>query len=445
MGATGSVLLRGGNVVPMTAKGHAFDGDVLLAGGAIAAVAVHLDPPAGAQVVDVSGCLVLPGFVQAHVHVVQSLARHRAEGLQLLRWLAERIWPYEAALEAAEVAAAARLGIGELLCGGTTAALDMGTTHDQDAVFAAAAELGIRFASGKCHMDTGSAVPSGLLEECDRSLADAEALGRRWHGGANGRLRYAVAPRFVLSCSRELLAGTVALARRNGWSLHTHASENARETELVRELTGRGNVAYLDDLGFSGPDAVIAHGVHLDDDEHTLLARSRTGLAHCPGANLKLASGIADLPRLLREGIRVGLGADGPPCNNRLSMFHEMSLAGTLHNLRHGAGAVDAWTVLELATWRGAEAIGLAGVVGRLEPGYRADIVVLDVASWAMEPAGDPAAMIVHGAGEEDVRHVIVDGAFVVRDGALTTGDAVAIRQDARAAATAVEHRLGWT
>ena len=190
---------------------------------------------------------------------------------------------------------------------------------------------------------------------------------------------------------------------------------------------------------------MIAHGVHLDDEEYAALARLRTGIAHCPGANLKLASGIADLPRLLREGIRVGLGADGPPCNNRLSIFHEMSLAGTLHNLRHGAGAVDPWTVLELATWRSAEAIGLDGMVGRLEPGYRADVVVLEVASWAMEPAGDVAAMIVHGAADRDVRHVLVDGAFVVRDGALTTGDGDGIRRDARAAARAVERRLGWS
>jgi len=445
MGEPAPVLLRGGVVVPMTRRGEAYTGDVAVAGGAIAAVGRHLAPPAGGAVVDVSGCLVLPGFVQAHVHVVQSLARHRAEGLELLRWLSERIWPYEAALTEEETAAAARLGIAELLCGGTTAALDMGTTHDQDAVFAAAAELGIRFASGMCHMDEGDLVPDRLLVESGRSLAEAETLGKRWHGSHGGRLRYAVAPRFALSCSRELLAGSVELARRHGWGLHTHASEHARETALVRERTGRGNVAYLADLGLSGPDAVVAHAVHLDDGEVALLAATRTGVAHCPGANLKLASGIADVPGLLRAGVRVGLGADGPPCNNRLSIFHEMALAGTLHTLRHGAGALDPWTVLELATWRGAEAIGLAGSVGRLAPGHRADVVVLDVASWAMEPAGDVAAMIVHGAGERDVRHVMVDGAFVVRDRALTAGDPDAIRRDARAAAAAVERRLGWS
>ncbi len=428
----------------MTERGIALPADVLLSGGTVAAVGARIETPPGTTILDVSDCLVLPGFVQAHVHVVQSLARHRAEGLDLLPWLAGRIWPYEAALTPTVVAVAARLGIAELLCGGTTAAMDMGTTHDQDAIFAAAADLGIRFASGKCHMDSGESVPHGLLEDCDASLAAGEELGSRWQGQAEGRLRYAVAPRFVLSCSPTLLAGSVALARRRGWQLHTHASENPRETQLVRDLTGRGNVAFLADLGLAGDDTVLAHAVHLDDEEFAVLARTRTGVAHCPGANLKLASGIADLPRLLREGVRVGLGADGPPCNNRLSMFHEMSLAGTLHNLRGGAAAVDAWTVLELATWRGAEAIGLGGQVGRLTPGYRADVVVLGIASWSMEPAGDPAAMIVHGGGERDVRHVIVDGRMVVRDGELATADGAAIRRAARGAAASIERRLGW-
>jgi 5-methylthioadenosine/S-adenosylhomocysteine deaminase len=445
MDANGAMLLRGGTVVPMTDRGAFDDADVLLAGGTVAQVGRRLDPPDGAQVLDVSGCLVLPGFVQAHVHVVQSLARHRAEGLALLAWLSRRIWPYEAALGGDEVAAAARLGIAELLCGGTTAVMDMGTAHHQDRVFEAADELGIRMASGKCHMDSGEGVPAGLIEECDASLAAAEELGTRWHGGAGGRLRYAVAPRFVLSCSDELLAGAVELARRNGWLLHTHASENERETELVRSRTGRGNVAALAEAGFAGEDTIVAHAVHLDDDEFELLAGTRTGVAHCPGANLKLASGIADVPRMLANGIRVGIGADGPPCNNRLSVFHEMSLAGTLHNLRSGAGAVDAWTVLELATWRGAEAIGLGGSAGRLSPGYRADVVVLEPESFSMEPEGDPAAMIVHGASDRDVRDVIVDGAVVVRDRTLATADAAGIRAAARAAAAEVERRLGWS
>lgn len=445
MDEAGTVLIRGGTVVPMVSRGEWFAADVLTRGGRIAAVEPHLDPDVRWHVVDARGCLVLPGFVQCHVHVVQSLARHRADGLPLLAWLTERIWPYETALRPDEVRAAARLGIAELLAGGTTTALDMGTTHDQDEVFLAAEELGIRFTSGKCHIDEGDGVPPGMVERTDTSLVEAEALAARWHRAAGGRLRYAVAPRFILSCSDALFHGAVELARSHGCLLHTHASENPEETALVRTRTGRGNVAALAERGVTGKDTVLAHCVHLDDEEVTLLARDGTGVAHCPGANLKLASGIADVPRLRSAGVRIGLGADGPPCNNRLSIFHEMSLAATLHNLRWGAGAIDAWSVLELATWRGADVIGLSSEVGRLTVGYRADVVVLGPTAWAMEPRGDPAAMIVYGGGAESVRHVLVDGQVVVADGALATADAEVVRTDARAAATAVAGRLGWS
>ena len=437
-----AILVRGGVVVPMIARGVWHEADILVADGRIVAVGRNLTGSFDEEL-DASNALVLPGFVQTHVHVVQTLARHRAEGLPLHRWLAERIWPYEAALSSAEVAVAARLGIAELLMGGTTGALDMGTTHDQDEVFRAADQLGVRLTSGKCLMDCGDGVPSRLLEDRATALAETEALGARWHGAANGRLRYAVAPRFALSCTEGLLREAAALARRHGWLLHTHASENRSETDAVRRLTGRGNVAYLHDLSISGTDTVLAHCVHLEDEEVELLAGTGTGVAHCPGANLKLASGIADLPRLIARDVRVGLGADGPPCNNRLSIFHEMSLAGTIHNLRSGPQAVDPWTVLEMATWRGAEVAGFEQV-GRLQPGFRADLVVLSLDTWAMEPVADPAAVIVYGAGMESVRHVVVNGKLLVRDGRLESGDGGGIRREARAAATAIATRLGW-
>jgi 5-methylthioadenosine/S-adenosylhomocysteine deaminase len=427
----------------MTEPGVAFTGDLLVEGNRIVALGPSLPHPQEALTLPAEGCLVLPGFVQTHVHVVQALARHRAENLALLPWLATRIWPYEAALSPQETAVAARLGIAELLVGGTTTALDMGTVHNHDQVFRAAAELGIRFFSGKCHMDCGEQVPERLLQDPEASLAEAAHLANRWDGAMGGRLHYAVAPRFVLSCSRELLVGCVELARSRRLLLHTHASENAEETRLVRRLVGKGNVAFLKDLGLAGPDTVLAHCVHLEEEEVRLLAETGTGVAHCPGANLKLASGIADLPRLLKASVKVGLGADGPPCNNRLSIFHEMALAGTLHNLRHGPGALSPWTVLELATWRGAQVLGLGQELGRLAEGYLADIVVL-TPRWSWEPWGDPASMVVFGAGVDSVRHVVVDGKVVVADGQLLTAEEGPLRQEARQAAQALEQRLGW-
>jgi 5-methylthioadenosine/S-adenosylhomocysteine deaminase len=435
--------ISGGTVVPMVEDRRWHTGDVLVTDGRIVALtegpAKDVTPH---KVIDASGCLVVPGFVQSHVHVVQSLLRHQADGLELLQWLRDRTWPYEAALDGDGVQAAAELGIAELLCGGTTSILDFGTTHDHERVFETAARMGIRMTSGMTHMDVGDEVPPALLEDRDQSLAEAQRLGERWHGAENGRLGYAVTPRFALSCSRELLEGCVALARDRGWMVHTHASENSDEVAAVRSLFGLSNIKYLDSLGLTGCDVVLAHGVHLDADEKNLLARTDTAICHCPGANLKLASGIAEIPALLNLDIRVGLGADGAPCNNRLSVFHEMALAGTLHGLRPNGRNLDAWTVLAMATRVGARVIGLGERVGTLEVGKLADVAVIDATAWSLLPSGDPASRLVYGANARDVRHVVVDGRVVVEHGCLTTVRPEHVRQHAFEAWRVTQSRM---
>jgi cytosine/adenosine deaminase-related metal-dependent hydrolase len=406
-----------------------FYGDITVRDGRIVAIGgPDCDPGSADHVLDANGAAVLPGFIQAHVHVVQSLLRHQADDLALLDWLRLRTWPYEAALDGDGVEAAAELGIAELLCGGTTTALDFGTTHDHERVFRAAERLGIRFVSGKTHMDVGHDTPPALLEDRDRSLAEAAELGARWHGAADGRLRYAVAPRFALSCSNQMLRGCAELARSNHWILQTHAAENRDEVEEVRRMSGLSNIGYLADHGLTGDDVVLAHGVHLDNTEIQLLADTKTTICHCPGANLKLASGIADVPRLLSNGVRVALGADGPPCNNRLSIFHEMALVATIHGLRHGPATISAWTALEMATRNGAAALGLESEIGTLEPGKTADLVVVDLEEWSGLPGGDPASRIVFGGGPHMVRHTVVGGRPVVEDHRLVTTDPGALR-----------------
>ncbi len=437
------IVIHSGTVMPMTDRGESFEGIVGIRDGRIVLVEPGCeDPIPSRETIDASGCIVLPGFVQAHVHVVQSLLRHQADDMALLDWLRLRTWPYEASLDGDGVQAAAELGIAELLTGGTTTVLDFGTTHDHDRVFEAAEALGIRMISGKTHMDMGEGVSPGLLEDTERSLADAEALGKRWHGAAGGRLRYAVAPRFALSCTRRLLEGCAELARRHGWLLQSHASENRDEVAAVREATGMGNIDYLDAVGLTGEEVVLAHGIHLSPEETGRLAATGTRICHCPGANLKLASGIADVPALMAAGVPVALGADGAPCNNRLSIFQEMALAATLHTLRHGPEAMDAWTVLDLATRAGARALHLDGVTGTLEPGLRADIVVIDGSGWSLLPAGDPAARVVYGATAADVRDVVVDGRVVVRERRLRTKAPETIRDHAVEAWRAVRARM---
>jgi len=423
------LVIRDGLILPMVSEGDYFRGDIAICDGRISAVSDKtINDCNAARILDASDAAVLPGFIQGHVHVVQSLLRHQADGLELLDWLRLRTWPYEAALDGDGVEAAAELGIVELLCGGTTTVLDFGTTHDHHRVFHAAERLGIRFVSGKTHMDVGAGAPSALLEDPERSLADAAELGLRWHGAAKGRLRYAVAPRFALSCSPGLLRGCAELAREHGWLLQTHAAENSDEVAEVRALSGLGNIEFLDSHGLVGDDVVLAHGIHLDEADIRRLAETRTTICHCPGANLKLGSGIADVPGLLQSGIPVVLGADGPPCNNRLSIFHEMSLAATIHGLRHGPSALEPWAVLGMATRDAAGALGIGSEVGTLENGKAGDVIVVGLDEWSALPGGDPASRIVFGGGPHMVRHVVVAGQPLVVDGKLVDVDARAQR-----------------
>ena len=245
-----------------------------------------------------------------------------------------------------------------------------------------------------------------------------------------------------MSCTKDLLEDCVSLARTNSWLLHTHASENTGEIEEVRRRFNRTNIDYLHSVGLTGSDVILAHGVHLCEEEKRQLAATETRICHCPGANLKLASGIADVPGLLELGVPVGLGADGAPCNNRLSVFHEMALAGTLHSLRSGPKALDAWSVLAMATREGARALHLEDRIGTLEVGKLADITVVGLESWSLQPSGNPASRLVHGATANDVRHVVIDGRVVVDNGTLTTESGGEIRDHAREAWQATRHRM---
>jgi len=207
------------------------------------------------------------------------------------------VWPYEAALDEAALTASAELACAELLLGGTTAILDMGTVHHTDAVFAAAERSGIRATIGKAMMDAPDPhIPPGLRESTQASLDQAEALIARWHGAAAGRLRYAYAPRFVLSCTDELLREVADEARQRGLRIHTHASESTGEIALVRQRFGKDNIAVLDDFGLLGDHCCVAHCVHVSDDERRLLAARGAHVCHCPSSNLKLASESARSP-----------------------------------------------------------------------------------------------------------------------------------------------------
>jgi 5-methylthioadenosine/S-adenosylhomocysteine deaminase len=421
---TQTVLIKGGTVVTMDDADTIIEGDVLVRDGRIEAVGrvpVASDVTNADVMLDARGCAVLPGFVQTHVHLCQTLFRGSADDLELIDWLKRRVWPMEAAHDARSLRASARLGVAELIRGGTTCALTMETVSYTEEVFRVVEESGFRATIGKCMMDKGDEVPVGLQEKTEDSIRESLALLDKWHGRAGGRVRYCFAPRFAVSCTRGLLERVARLARERGVMVHTHASENRSECELVERESGLRNIEYLDSVGVSGTHVLLAHCVHVDENEMGLLASRGTHVAHCPSSNMKLGSGIAPVVEMLGRGISVTLGADGAPCNNRLDMFTEMRTAALLQKVSRGADALPASQVLRMATRGGARALGLENEIGSLEAGKRADLAVLDLARLHTTPQPEVVSTIVYSAEASDVRDVLIDGQFVLRGGELTT------------------------
>ena len=437
------LVLKGARVVTMDPARRIVDADVTVRDGLIAKVGRMAGRADGLTVIDCKGLVILPGLVQAHIHLCQTLFRGLADDLALEAWLAKRIWPLEAAHTEESVYWSAMLGAAELLLGGTTAILDMETVRHTGAAFEALESIGLRATAGKCLMDAASN-PASLREPTDRALRESADLCATWHGSAAGRLRYCFAPRFAPSCTGPLLRAVSDLAERAGAVIHTHAAETPLELQIVKRETGNDELAYLDSVGISGPRAALAHCVWVDTEGIARLARQGTNVVHCPSSNLKLGSGVAPIPEMLAAGCHVGLGADGAPCNNRLDGFAEMRLAALIQKPRLGPESLPAIQVLELATLGGARALGLEAEIGSIEVGKRADLVVLDLEGMHTQPAeADLISRIVYSARASDVRHVLVDGRVVVKDGVLKTAKVEEIRREANAQARRLRRAVG--
>jgi 5-methylthioadenosine/S-adenosylhomocysteine deaminase len=438
-----STLIRNGTIVTMNDRLEVIDGSIVVRDGRI--VSVGPEPADGCDTaLDATGGYVLPGFVQTHVHLCQTLFRGFADDLPLMEWLRTRVWPLEAAHVPATLRCAARLAAAELLLSGTTTALTMETVHDTDVVFEALADAGLRATVGKCMMDADAEAPARLREPTKRSIDESLAIRKRWDGSANGRLRAAFAPRFAVSCSRELLEAVADLSRRDGVLVHTHASESKTEIDIVRRLSGGySNLEYLADTGLATPHLCAAHCVWVDDREQALLAERAVKVMHCPGSNLKLGSGIAPVAEMRERGICVSLGADGAACNNHLDMFAEMRLAAALQAVRRAPGALTARDALWMATREGARTLGLDSEIGSLEPGKRADLIVVDRDRPHLQPERDVWSTLVYACRGSDVRHTMVDGEILVRDFGLERIDTEELGYASRQAAADLAARAG--
>ncbi len=439
------ILIKGGTVVTMSDKyGVIKGGDVLVQDDRIVELGKDLRP--GAEVecrIDANRHIVIPGFVQSHVHFIQTLFRGLADDLTLLDWLKKRIWPMEAALTKRDVYLSTKLSIAELLLGGTTSVIDFGSVKYQEEIFKAMKEAGIRGKSGKIMMDY-SQDSNALVENTSTAINESESLIKQVYG--DPLVGYMVTPRFAVTSTEELLVKGKELAHRYNLGIHTHAAENRNEVELVKSHTGMSNIEYFDKLGLLGEDVVIAHGIWLNETEMWKLKETGTNIVHCPSANAKLASGTARISEMNGYGINVALGSDGAPCNNNLDMFNEMRLCALLQKItRLDATSLPAKRVMKMATTAGARAMNNPDI-GRLIPGGQADIAVVGLNSphtMPFTPRHDPYSCLVYSAKASDVTHTIVNGDLKVRDGGLLDVDMESLGKEVEKALIELMERSG--
>lgn len=427
-----SILLRNAEcVVTMDeARREIPDGGVYVEAGRIVAVGPSRELPESAdEVVDLAGHVLLPGLVNTHHHMFQSLTRvvGAAQEQELFGWL-ERLFPLWSNLTPEMVAVSTELAMAELLMSGCTTASDHlyiypGGCRLDDSI-EAAERVGMRFHASRGSMSMGQSKgglpPDSLVEDEAEILKDCQRLIEAFHDPSRfSMLRITLAPCSPYTVSEDLMRETARLARATGTRLHTHLAESPRDVEYSRERYGLTPSEYVEQLGWVGEDVWHAHCVHIDDAGIELFARTRTGVAHCPCSNMRLASGIAPVAGMLRRGVPVGLGVDGSASSDAGNLMAEARQAMLLQRVGGDAGALSARKALELATRGGAAVLGRDDI-GVLAPGMAADLAAFDLDR--IEYAGarhDPVAALVF-CGPTPSRHVIVNGRFLVKDGAFT-------------------------
>lgn len=368
------------------------------------------------EILDAKGGIILPGLVNGHTHAAMSLFRGLADDLPLMEWLNHYIFPVESKMNAAFVFTGTLLACAEMIMSGTTTFCDMYLFEDQ--VARAAKEAGMRCLVGEVLYDFLS--PNyGPIE---KGLEYTESLIQAW--GNDPLVSIAVEPHSLFTCSPSLLASSNAMALKYKLPLIIHVAETAKEVLEVKDRYGKTPVEHLHALGLLGSHLIADHCVHLAQGEIEKMAEYGVKVVHNPESNMKLASGIAPIPRLLAEGVTVGLGTDGCASNNNLDLFTEMDMAAKLHKIHTMDPTVmDAVTVLRMATIEGATALGLEQSVGSLEVGKKADIIIVDTNKPHLTPIYNPYSHLVYAARGNDVSHSVINGQLVMRDRELLTLD----------------------
>lgn len=373
--------------------------------------------------IDGRGKLYMPGLVNTHGHTPMSLLRGFADDLALQTWLQDYMWPMEAKYTERDIRYGSLLSIVEMLKGGTTTFVDM---YDHTDTIAEAVEM-----SGIRGTLTRGVIGLCSEEEQAAKLANAVRFAKQWHGKADGRIRTMLSPHAPYTCPPSLIEKFVQASIDLDLPIHTHMSETIAEVEQNVKDYGTRPTFHLQKLGVFDRPCLLAHAVHLTDEEIAVLAEHDVRVSHNPGSNLKLASGIARVPELLQAGVKVSLGTDSSASNNNLDMFEEIRLAALIHKgVTNDPTVIPAMTALYMGTIYGAQSIWLDDV-GQLAAGYKADIIAIDIDQPHLVPHSDLASHIVYSASQHDVTDVWVDGKQLVKNRECTILDEEQIRYEA--------------
>ncbi len=368
------------------------------------------------ETLDISGCVALPGLINAHTHAAMTLFRGLADDLPLMDWLQDHIFPAERMLNEEWVYWGTMLACAEMILSGTTAFCDMYLFEHK--VAEAAKRAGMRALVGEVLYD----FPSPAYGEIENGLGHTESLIEMWRG--DPLVRIAVEPHALYTCSPDLLKKCHEISARHDVPLVVHLAENEAEVKQILDRYGRRPVEHLETLGLLGRRLVADHCVAVNETDIGLLAENRVNVVHNPESNMKLASGIAPVPRLLESGITVALGTDGCASNNNLDMFGEMDTCAKLHKAATlDPTVLSAATALRMATGSGARALGWEGRTGEIAPAMLADLIVVDFRKPHLTPAYNPVSHLVYAAGAADVRHSVIGGRLVMKERMLLTLD----------------------
>lgn len=415
------LIVKGDLIVTQNQSGEIIEnGAVVINGSEIEAVGpadqVVQEEELGTRILTGERVLVMPGLINSHTHAAMTCFRGLADDLPLMTWLEENIFPAESKLTGEMVYWGTLLGCAEMIRSGTTFFGDMYLFEQH--VARAVDRAGLRALVGEVLYD----FPSPNYGPMEQGLAFTRDLIDEWQG--HERISVAVEPHSTYTCSPDLLTACRDLADGKGAPLITHLAENDDEVAQIKERYGLTPVNHLENLGLLSPNLIADHCVVLSDEEISLLARRGVKVAHNPSSNMKLASGIAPIPELIKAGVHVSLGTDGPASNNNLNMFGEMAIAAKIHKVsKLDPTVMDAASVLTMATSNGARTLGQEERVGRLAPGYLADLIVLDLDQPHLTPLYNPISHLIYAASGADVIHTVVHGEVLMEDRCLTTID----------------------